>query len=113
MLVRGDILSIRNVNSDMSYLDEEKRLNVLKVKYVVFEYTNTADLNINLINKLSTGKLAGVISYSKKRAEKRNKRSSYAMRIEPGIYNSYARLLGRIGIHVKKVKAKVFYRSES
>jgi hypothetical protein len=96
--VKGDILSLREFNSYITFLKEKQNLPLNATKFVFFESDRVNDIAVSEANEATQGNFAGRISYSRKRAEYRNKKEAYVLHAEKEISAEYCRVLERIGI---------------
>lgn len=96
--IRGDILSLREFNSYITFLKEKQNLSLNATKFVFFESDRVNDITVSEANEATQGNFAGRISYSRKRAEYRNRKEAYVLHAEKEISAEYRRILERIGI---------------
>lgn len=96
--VRGDIDSLREFNTYISFLKEKQNLPPETTQFVLFEYDKAASMSISEAKEATRDNLLGKVSLSRRRTLYRNLKGAYAKRMEKEIVNEYVQLFVKMGL---------------
>jgi Serine/threonine protein kinase len=91
--VNADLDKIREMNSYIAFLNDKQKIPMNKTKFVAFNYNNSENLGLRVVEEATQGNLLGQISKSKKRNTYRNLKLAYSARMEKEIIREYMIIL--------------------